>query len=313
VSTVTVPATGGASLTLPNLTGTTSQVLTLPAGTGTITIRVNGQVCGTATLVAGSTSTVTLPETCAAANGTVTLINAAGQQLSTVVTIGADGSGTVTVPNLNPATVNVVLPAGPTGAINIMSGGVLCGSGTISAGGVTTVALSAACSVGGLPLTFTSGTCVLGTTATVPGTITTTNGTLTLASLTAATPLTISVPAGTGTLTTLINGVVTGSTTLSSSGSTTVTLPVTCANAGQTVSFAVNGTPVTSTLAVPATGGGTLVLSNLQTAPAVVVPTPAKTGNAGLDGGNTSTMLLAGLLATAMGAVVGARLMARRD
>ena len=227
-----------------------------------------------------------------------------------MATIGADGSGTVTVPNLNPAQVNVVLPAGPTGAINITSGGTLCGSGTISAGGTTTVALAAACSVGGLPLTLTSGSCVLGTNATVPATITTTNGTLTVANLNAATPLTITVPAGTGTLTTSINGVVTGSTTLSATGTTNVTVPVTCSNVGQAVSFAVNGTPVTTTLAVPATGGGTLVLSSLQTA---VVPTPAKTGNAGLDGGSAPTMLLAGLLAAAMGVVVGARLMARRD
>ena len=261
---------------------------------------------------------VILPETCAAANGTITLINTAGQQLSTVVTIGADGSGTVTVPNLNPATVSVVLPAGPTGAINITSGGTLCGSGTISAGSTTTVALSAAYSVGGLPLTLTSGSCVLGTTATVPATITTTNGTLIVANLNAATPLTITVPAGTGTLTTSINGVVTGTTTLSATGTTNVTVPVTCANVGQPVSFAVNGTPVTSTLAVPAAGGGTLVLSNLQPAPAAVVPAPvapapAKTGNAGLDGGSAPTMLLAGLLAAAMGVVVGARLMGRRD
>ncbi len=286
--------------------------MTHPAGTGAITIRVNGQACGTATLAAGATTVVTLPETCAAANGTITFTNAAGQQLGTVATVGADGSGTVTVPNLNPAVVTVVLPSG-TGTINVNSGGTVCGTGTVSVTGTTTVTLSPACSVAGLPLTLSSGSCTLGSTLTVPATITTTTGTLTLASLNAAAPLTISVPAGTGTLTTSINGVVSGTTTLSATGGSAVTIPVTCGNAGQTVSFAVNGVAVPTTLTVPATGGGTLTLAALQTVPAPVAPAPAKTGNAGLTGSADSAWILAGLLSAVLVAGAGARVLGRRD
>ena len=310
VSTLTVPATGGATLTLPSIAATTPLTISLPAGSGLLAANVNGQACGAATL-GGATTTLTLPSTCTTANGSLTFINAAGQQLATVLTVPASGGAALTVANNDIAIVRVVLPGAPAGPINVIGGGTrACGTGTVSAAGTTTVTLSALCSIPGLPLTFTGGSNVaIASTLTVPGTITTVNGTLTLASLAATTPLTIQLPAGTGTVNVFVGNQQCMTSTLVATTTTTVTLPVTCALAGQTISFNVNGTPAVPTLTVPASGTGSLVLASLSLA----VPAPAKTGSAGLDGGSTSTMLLAGLMAAAMGAVVGARLMVRRD
>ena len=310
VSTLTVPATGGATLTLPSIAATTPVTISLPAGTGLLAANVNGQACGAGTLGA-ATTTLTLPSTCTTANGSLTFLNPAGQQLATVLAVPASGGAALTVPNNDIAVVRVVLPGAPAGAINVIGGGTrACGSGTVSTTGTTTVTLAALCSIPGLPLTFTGGSNVaIASTLTVPGTITTANGTLTLASLAATVPLTVQLPAGTGTVNVFVGNQQCMTSTLVATSTTTVTLPVTCALAGQTISFNVNGTPAVPTLTVPASGTGSLVLASLSLA----VPAPAKTGNAGLDGGSTSTMLLAGLLAVAMGTVVGARLMARRD
>ena len=308
--TVNVPATGGGTLTLAALTATSPVNVTLPAGSGVITVRVNGQACGTATLVAGTTTTMSLPATCAASSGTVTFTNAAGQQLAAVPSISATGGGNLTVATLDPAVVRVTLPAAPGGNINILSGSTVCGTAAVSAAGPTTVTLSPLCSVAGAPLSFTGGSNVaIASTLSVPATITTTNGTLTLPAITAVTPLTVQLPAGTGNVTTLVGNLTCATSTLSSTGTTTVTIPVTCSLAGQTITFTLNGAPVVPTLTVPASASGSLVLASLAQA----VPAPAKTGNAGLDGSGTSTWIFVGLLAAVMTAVVGGRVVGRRE
>lgn len=309
VSTLTVPLTGGATLTLPSLAAVTPVTITVPAGSGLLAANVNGQACG-ATTLATTATTMTLPSTCTTANGSLTFINSAGQQLAAVLAVPASGGATLTVPNLDIAIVRVVLPSAPAGAISIMSGNTVCGTGTVSTATTTTVTLSSACSVPGLPLTFLGGSNVLiASTLTVPGTITTTNGTLALASLAAVNPLNVQVPAGTGTLNIFVGGKQCMISTLVSTGTTVVTLPVTCALAGQLVTFNINGTPVVPTLTVPASATGTLVLASLQQ----VVPTPANTGNAGIDGNNgASGIMLAGLLAIALGGLMGARMLSSR-
>ncbi|TAJ19288.1 MAG: hypothetical protein EPO65_07275, partial [Dehalococcoidia bacterium] len=298
VSTLTVPLTGGATLTLPSLAAVTPVTITLPTGNGILAANVNGQACGATTLGAAVT-TLTLPSTCATANGSLTFINAAGQQLATVLAIPASGGAALSIANLDVAVVRVVLPSAPAGSISIMSGNTVCGTGTVSTATTTTVTLSSSCSVPGLPLTFVGGSNVLiASTLTVPGTITTSNGTLALASLAALNPLNVQVPAGTGTLNIFVGGKQCMTSALVSTGTTVVTLPVTCALAGQLITFTINGTPVVPTLTVPASGTGTLVLASLQ----LVAPTPAKTGNAGIEGnGSASGLMLAGLLAVALG------------
>jgi hypothetical protein len=274
-----------------------------------LTVRVNGQACGTVTLAAGATTTFTVPATCAVAGGAVTFTNAAGQQLAAIPAIAATGGGTLTVANLDPAVVRVVLPAAPAGTITILSGTAVCGTATVSATSPTTVTLLPVCSVPGSSLTFRAGTNAIASTVTVPATITTTSGTLNLTSLAATNPLTVTVPAGTGILTVTVGNTACATATLSSTGTSIVTIPVTCAIAGQTIAFSVDGRPALATLTVPATGSGTLVLASLAQA----VPAPAKTGNAGFDDGATSTWIFVGLLAAVLTAVAGSRVLGRRD
>jgi hypothetical protein len=313
ISTLTVPATGaGGTLTLPSLAGSSPVTVTLPAGTGTLTIEVNGEACGSATLSATSVTAVILPETCAVANGVVTFTNSAGQQLAAVPSISATGDGNLTIASLAPAQVSVVLPAGQTGTITVMGGGTVCGSGTISPTGSTTIMLAPACSVPGLTLSFSGGSNVpLASTLQVPSTITTANGTLTLPSLNAAIPLTVLLPPGTGTVSVTVGGTLCATAVLSSTGTRIVTIPVTCALAGQPIAFSVAGVPAAATLTVPASGSGALVVSSLAPLPAA--PVPAATGNAGsIPRDSVPGWIVALLALTVTGGVVGLRSVTQR-
>jgi hypothetical protein len=242
----------------------------------------------------------------------VTITNSAGQQLAAVPSISATGDGNLTIASLAPAQVSVVLPAGQTGTITVMGGGIVCGSGTISPTGSTTIMLAPACSVPGLTLSFSGGSNVpLASTLQVPSTITTANDTLTVPSLNAAIPLTVLLPAGTGTVNVTVGGTLCATAVLSSTGTRIVTIPVTCAFAGQPIAFSVAGVPAAATLTVPASGSGALVVSSLAPLPAA--PVPAATGNAGsIPRDSVPGWIVALLALTVTGGVVGLRTLTQR-
>ncbi|MDO9446191.1 MAG: hypothetical protein Q7K37_12840 [Dehalococcoidia bacterium] len=269
-STLTVPAVGGGTLTLPNLNATAPISVNLPAGTGTLTAYVSGAACGTVVL-SGATTVLTLPATCATAGGTLMFLTTAGVQLAAMPTLPLTGGGAVTVSALTPVVTQVSLPAGPAGTITASVNGVVCGTISTTATGTQVLTLLGDCSIPGATINFvTSNGIQLASTVLIPGTI---SGTLTLPSLAALNPLRVTLPVGSGTVNVMVGANVCATLNLSATVTTTVTLPATCIVPGGVISFTLNGTTAPQTLTTPVSGTGTLVLTQIG-----VVPTPAATG-----------------------------------
>jgi len=304
-STLTVPATGGATLVLSALTATNPVTVTVPSGTDTLEIFVDGEACGSVDLDAVGTTTITLPVTCAAAGETVTFITEAGVQLAALQTVPTAG-GTLTVAALTPATVRVILPAGPAGEIIAMVDGEVCGEISTSASGTRTLVLIGDCSIPGAVIEFeTSNGIKLDATLTISDIID--DETLVLANLDAEDPLNIRLPAGDGEVDIFVDGLLCATVDLSSTGTTTVELAATCIDPGADISFEVDGDEVDEMASIPGSGSGTVVITSLDLFPQV--PAPANTGSFGTtaeSGGMTGLALalatLAGVLT--VGAVV---------
>ncbi len=279
-STLTVPAAGGATLTLTSLASATPVVVTVPAGTGSLLISVDGLACGSVALGAEA-NTVTLPASCAIAGESVTFVTSAGVQLSTVLTVPVAG-GAVNLADLSPVILRVNLPAGPAGTVSAIVGGMVCGTATTSPSSTTVLVLTGACSIPGAVVTFVANSVVdLEASLGIPAII---SGPLTLTNLTAADPLTVTFPRGTGKVDVMVGANVCGSVVLSATAARNVTLPATCIVPGARITFALNGTAVTPFLTIPTSGSGTLAAPQLVP---VQAPTPADTGYGPYESGTS--------------------------
>jgi len=268
--TLTVPAVGGGTLILPNLNASAPITVTLPAGSGTLTAYVNGATCGTVVL-GGASTVATLPVTCATPGGALTFLTTAGVQLAAMPTLPLTGGGALTVASLTPAVTRVSLPAGPAGLITASVNGVVCGAGSTTATGTRVLTLLGDCSIPGATIDFeTSYGVELASTVLIPSTI---SSTLTLSSLGPLNPLRITLPVGTGAVNVMVGVNVCATLNLSATVTTTVALPATCVVPGGVISFTLNGSAAPQTLTTPASGTGTLVLTQIG-----IVPTPAPTG-----------------------------------
>jgi hypothetical protein len=276
-STLTVPAVGGGVLTLPALTAANPVTATVPAGTGTLSVFINGNACGVLTLNAAATTSLVLPVTCAGPGETVMFLTEAGIQLAALPVIPALG-GTLTVANLNPAVVRVTLPAGPEGVITARVNGEVCGVASTSPLGTRTLTMLGTCSFPGADITLAAGDGIaLDSVLTIPSIITTTA--LVLGDLDAATPVMVRLPIGTGVVDVIVGTNVCATVTLSTTTTVTVELPATCIASGATITFEVDGELVDQTGTIPVSASGTVVITDLGDP--VVVPAPADTGNYG--------------------------------
>lgn len=273
--TLTVPASGGGTLTLSDLTATAPVVVNLPAGSGSVTAMVNGQVCGTAALDADG-STLMLPASCALAGGTLTFVTSGGLQLDASFDVPAGGA--LTVADLSAEPVRLLLPSGPVGSVTAMIGAQVCGSADISATAVTALVLAEACSQPGATITFVTDNGVnLGSTVVIPATI---DAVLSLQVLTPESPLNIVLPEGDGEVDIFIDANLCATVDLSAAATVTASILATCIVPGGVISFEVDGTLSSSVMVVPTSGAGTVVVTDLgvvQT-PAPTVPGPADTG-----------------------------------
>ncbi len=280
-TTLTVPAAGGTTLTLANLVSATPVTVTVPAGTGALLISVDGAACGSVVLGAAA-STVTLPATCAVAGGSVMFVTSAGVQLDTTLTVPAAG-GVLSLADLDPVDLRVILPAGPEGSVTAMVDGTICGTATISPSSTTVLLLAGACSVPGAEITFFANSVIeMAGLIQIPATI---SGSLTLTNLAAADPLTITFPPGKGDVDILVDGNVCASVVLSTTAPRTVTLAATCIVPGSTITFALDGTSVAPVLVIPISGGGDLTAPQFA---AVQAPAPASTGFGPYESGGAS-------------------------